>query len=60
MAQTKSTNISPPPSPSALLKAQILVTEAAQKKAKAKKTTKSNKSEKENKGGEREDRQGGA
>ena len=49
MAQTKSTNVSPPPSPSALLKAQILVTKAAQKKAKAKKTTKS-KAEKENNG----------
>ena len=49
MAQTKSTNVSLPPSPSTLLMAQILVTKAAQKKAKAKKTTKS-KAEKENRG----------
>ena len=46
MSRTKA---SPPPSPSTLLKAQIMVVRAAQKKAKAKKATKSD-AEKENKG----------
>ncbi|KAM6497403.1 hypothetical protein JOM56_007876 [Amanita muscaria] len=49
MSRTKSTKASPPPSPSALLKAQVMVTKAAQKKAKAKKAAKSD-AEKENKG----------
>ena len=52
MARTKLTKVSPPPSPSTLLKAQIMVTKAAQEKAKAKKAAKAAKShvEKENKG----------
>ena len=48
MARIKSTK-APPPSPSTLLKAQIMVTKAAQEKAKAKKAAKSH-AEKENKG----------
>jgi hypothetical protein len=43
------TKPAPPPSPSTLLKAQIIVTKAAQEKAKAKKAAKSL-AEKENKG----------
>ena len=52
MARTKLTKVSPPPSPSTLLKAQIMVMKAAQEKAKAKKVAKAAKShiEKENKG----------
>ena len=46
MAITKPTKASPPPSPSTLLKAQIIVTKAAQEKAKAAKSH----IEKENKG----------
>ena len=52
MARTKLTKVSPPPYPSTLLKAQIMVMKAAQEKAKAKKVAKAAKShvEKENKG----------
>ena len=49
MPRTKPAKASPPPSPSTLLKAQIIVTKAAQEKAKAKKAAKSL-AEKENKG----------
>ena len=52
MARTKLTKVSPPPSPSTLLKAQIMVMKPVQEKAKAKKAAKAAKShvEKENKG----------
>jgi hypothetical protein len=42
MSGTKSTKASPPPSPSILIKAQIMVAKAAQGKAKEKKAAKSN------------------
>lgn len=47
MSRTKSTKASPPPSPFTLIKGQIIVIKAAQRKAKAKKAAKSD-AEKEN------------
>jgi len=59
MSRTESIKASPPPSLSTLIKAQIMVTKAAQGKAKAKKAVKSD-AEKENKGKQRKSVKGKA